>query len=223
MALYAATMDEFLRLQSGLAAALARNVADSTTPHVVVVLPSFSVGESLLSHYASRLPALEHRFLVALFMLRLPTVRIVYICSAAPSDAVVDHYISLMSPDIRETARDRFRIVVVDDPSARAVASKLLDRPDLIDAIRSWIGDDPAHIEPWNVAEPEVEVALRLELPINGTPPSLWPLGFKSAGRAVFRQAGVPVPAGFENLESVDDVVEAIETLEVLSDFREDR
>ena len=206
-------MDEFLRIQSGLSAALARNVPDSMESHVVVVLPSFSVGESLLSHYASRLPALEHRFLVALFMLRLPAVRILYICSAAPSHAVVDHYLSLLSPDIQETARDRFRIVVVDDPSARAVASKLLDRPDLIEAIRSWIGDDPAHIEPWNVAEPEMEVALRLELPINGTPPSLWPLGFKSAGRSIFREAGVPVPAGFENLRSVDDAVEAIDRL----------
>ena len=212
-ALYAAAMEESTRFRSELLAALARNVADSTEPHVVVVLPSFSVGESLLSHYASRLPALEHRFLVALFMLRLPAVRIVYICSAAPSDAVVDHYISLMPPEIRETARERFRIVVVDDSSARAVASKLLDRPDLIEAIRTWIGDDPAHIEPWNVAEPEVEVALRLEAPINGTPPSLWPLGFKSAGRSVFREAGVPVPAGFENLESVDDAVEAIDRL----------
>ena len=206
-------MDEFHRLQSRLSDALARNHANSTAPHVVVVLPSFSVGESLLSHYASRLPALEHRFLVSLFMLRFPAVRIVYICSAKPSDDVVDHYLSLLPPGIQETARDRFRIVVVDDSSARAVASKLLDRPDLIEDIRSWVGNDPVHIEPWNVSDPEMEVALRLASPINGTPPTLWPLGFKSAGRAVFREAGVPVAAGFEHLTTVDDGVEAVDRL----------
>lgn len=206
-------MDDLDRLQSRLADSLARNVADSTDRHVVIVLPSFSVGESLLSHYASRLPALEHRFLVSLFMLRFPAVRIVYICSAAPSDDVVDLYLSLLPADIQETARDRFRIVVIDDSSARAVASKLLDRPDLIAEIRSWIRNDPAHIEPWNVSEPEMEVAFRLETPINGTPPALWPLGFKSAGRAIFREAGVPVAAGFEDLTSVDDAVDAIDRL----------
>ncbi|MEX1287978.1 MAG: peptide ligase PGM1-related protein [Acidimicrobiia bacterium] len=206
-------MDEFGLLQTRLAEALERNVADSTEPHVVVVLPSFSVGESLLSHYASRLPALEHRFLGSLFMLRFPAVRVLYVCSAAPSDDVVDHYLSLMPPDMAATVRDRFRIVVVDDASARAVASKLLDRPDLIEAIRSWIGDDPAHIEPWNVAAPEMEVALRLGVPINGTSPTLWPLGFKSSGRTIFRDAGVPVPAGFEHLETVDQAVDAIDRL----------
>lgn len=213
MVSYATTMDEFGRLQTRLPEALERNVADSTAPHVVVVLPSFSVGESLLSHYASRLPALEHRFLVSLLMLRFPAVRILYICSAVPSKEVVDHYISLMPPVVRNALDDRLRIVVVEDPSARAVASKLLDRPDLIEAIRSWIGDDPAHIEPWNVAGPEMEVALRLGVPINGTHPTLWPLGFKSSGRTIFREAGVPIPAGFEHLESVDDAVDAIDRL----------
>ncbi len=206
-------MDEFQRLQSRLEAAHAANTVESTTRHTVVVLPSFSLGESLLSHYANRLSALEHRFLVCVLMLRMPAVRIVYVCSGEPSDAIVDHYFSLLPPAIAAEARDRLRIVVVDDPSARSVSDKLLDRPDLIESVRSWIGDDLAFIEPWNVTEREVEVARRLGIPLNGTAPELWPLGFKSAGRSIFREAGVPVPPGFEDLDSVEDAVDAIDRL----------
>jgi hypothetical protein len=48
---------------------------------------------------------------------------------------------------------------------------------------------------------------------MSGTDPSLWPLGFKSAGRRLFREASVPVPPGFEDLSSVSAVVEAIDRL----------
>jgi len=177
----------------------------------VVAMPSYSVGESLLSHYSSRLPALEHRFLAALLMLRIPAARLVYICSAGPAAAVVDHYLALLPESL--DARNRFLLVVVDDDSARPIAAKLLDRLDLLDKITEWIGDDPAFIEPWNVAEPERQLALRHGLPINGSAPELWPHGFKSAGRKLFRDAGVPVPPGVEDLTTVSDAVDAIEQL----------
>ena len=44
---------------------------------------------------------------------------------------------------------------------------------------------------------------------MNGTSPALWPLGFKSAGRRLFAEAGVPSPTGTEDVRSIDDVVNA--------------
>jgi hypothetical protein len=81
-------------LQSRLARARWANRPGSRLPVTVVVLPSYSVGSSLLAHYGERIPALEHG------------------------------------------------------------------------------------------------------LPLNGTPASLWPLGFKSNGRRLMRGAGVPLPLG---------------------------
>ena len=78
----------------------------------------------------------------------------------------------------------------VPDPSHRSIAEKLLDRPDLVDELRRLIGGRPAFIEPWNVTDHEVAVALALDAPINGSAPRLWPLGFKSAGRRLFKEAG---------------------------------
>src|SRR4029453_15575743 len=174
-------------------------------------LPSFSVGESLLSHYADRIPALEHRYLLSMFLVsRIEDCEVVFLSSAAPAPEVLEYYASLLPAEARGAVRDRFRVFEVPDASARSVAAKLLDRPDLLDDLQASFAGRPAFIEPWNVTDLEVEVACRLGAPINVTPPALWPLGFKSAGRKLFAAAGVPVPAGREDVRTPDDVVAAI-------------
>jgi hypothetical protein len=180
-------------------------------PHVLVVLPSFGLGESILSHYADRIPALEHRYLLATLMLpRFERCEMVFVCSQAPSAEVVDYYLEF-APAVRRTGcRERLRILSVDDVSPRPVAAKLLDRPDLLRRLRALIGGRPAFIEPWNVTSHEIAVATKLDAPVNGTLPELWPLGFKSAGRRLFREAGVPTPVGHEGVRNVDDVCAAI-------------
>ena len=66
--------------------------------------------------------------------------------------------------------------------------------------MRDLIGDRVAMIEPWNVTEDEVAVAVALDVPINGTSPELRPIAFKSSGRRLFAAVGVPVPIGCEDV-----------------------
>jgi hypothetical protein len=208
----------FEELQGRLADAWTLNRSGCDANHVVVALPSFSVGESLLSHYAERIAALEHRYLIAQLLLhRIPGCEMVFLSSVPPGREVMDYYASLVPAAHRASMQRRCWSLAVPDRSARSVAAKLLDRPDLIASIRAWIGDRPAFIEPWNVTDAEVDVALRLGVPINGTAPALWPLGFKSAGRRMFADAAVPAPYGREDIRTVDDVVAAI------ADIREAR
>jgi len=203
-------MRDFTDLQSELGSVWSMN-RPGGLPHVLVALPSFSVSESMLSHYASRIPALEHRYLLASLMLpRIEQCEMVFICSQTPEPEIFDYYLSLAPPALRASARSRLRTVTVDDLSARSVAEKLLDRPDLLERLRASFAGRPAFIEPWNVTQHEVEIAVRLGAPINGTPPGLWPLGFKGAGRKLFRAAGVPTPAGREDVRTVDDICAAI-------------
>jgi hypothetical protein len=180
-----------------------------------MLLPSFSVGESLLSHYANRIPALEHRYLVAcLVLLRIHACEMVFVASQDPGAEILDYYFGFFPPHLRREARRRFRVCVVKDLTPRSVAAKLIDRPDLLRSLRSSVGGRPAFIEPgWNVGENEVAVATALGVPINGPAPALWPLGFKSAGRRVFAEAGVPAPIGVEDVRSVADAVAAVETI----------
>jgi len=53
---------------------------------VIIALPSYSVSESLLSHYGDRIPSLEHRYLNAIVIpARIATCEMVYISTRAPS------------------------------------------------------------------------------------------------------------------------------------------
>ncbi len=196
--------------RAGLDRALLANRPGSSTPHTVVVLPSYSLGDSLLAHYAPRLPALEHRYLHTLLMLpRIPTCEVIFVTCLAPGAEVLDYYLSLMPASHRESVAARIHVVEVPDTSPRPVSHKLLDRPDLIARLRAMVAGRIAYIDPWNVTPAERQVADLLGLPLNGTAPELWSLGFKSAGRKLMRRAGVPLPYGHEDVGSVDDIVAA--------------
>ena len=204
-------MDDFDRLQAALPDALAANVPGSGRDHAVVAMASFSLSDSLLAHYGPRLPAMEHRYLNASLLLNRIDADLVFVCSLAPGPEVLDYYRSLVAPDVAERMGRRVHVVAVDDDSPRPLAEKLLDRPDLLDEVRRLVDGRTAVIEPWNVTEHEVAVALALDIPVNGTAPALRSEAFKSAGRRLFHRTGVPVPLGREDVHRVDDVAAAAE------------
>ena len=207
-------MEGFETLQASLNRAVSLNRPGQSWPHVMVVLPSLSMGEAVLAHYGPRLPALEHRYLAAFFLLhRIPNAEVVYVSTLAPSEEVMDYCASLLPEGAGADARSRFHCVALGDLSLRSVAEKLLDRPDLIAAIRERIGERPAFLEPWNVTEAEARLALEIGIPVNGSRPDLWPLGFKGAGRRLMRGCGVPLPAGRENIFEVEDALDAIQAM----------
>ncbi|HEX5590004.1 MAG TPA: peptide ligase PGM1-related protein, partial [Candidatus Limnocylindrales bacterium] len=143
---------------------------------------------------------------------RIPSTELIYILSRAPDAAVIEYYLGLMPAAVRDRVRPRIHLLEIPlDGTPRSVATRLLDRPDRIAEVRRLIAGRPAFIEPWNVTEQEVALALALDVPINGTDPSLREAGFKSHGRRLIRDAGVPVPLGVEDVRTVDDVVAAIE------------
>ena len=204
-------MKTFEELQTSLGPVWNLNRPGSSADHVVVVLPSFSIGESLLSHYATRIPALEHRYLVTSLMLyRIETCELVFLTCQAPDNRVLDYYASLLPASHHDSVRTRFRLAVVPDDSPRPVAAKLLERPDLMAELRAFLANRPAFIEPWNVTQREVEVAERLQVPIDGPASNLWHLGFKSSGRRLFMEADVPLPAGREDIRTLNEVLAAI-------------
>src|SRR5688572_28133536 len=146
-------------LQALLPAALAANSAGSGIDHVVVALASYSVGESLLAHYEDRLTALEHRYLNAMLLLhRVTGCEFLFVCSEAPAPEVLEYYRSIVPAETAARMARQSRCLSLDDHTARPLARKLLDRPDVLERIRQLIGDRPAVVEPWNVTEDEVAV-----------------------------------------------------------------
>jgi hypothetical protein len=171
------------------------------------------VSETLLSHYADHLPSLEQRYMVALPVLRIEGCRMISLTCRHPGNEVLDLYKAL--PPSRNAGGSRRPLPCSGRrrPVSRPIAAKVLDRPDLLDEITQWIGDEPAFIEPWSVGGYERDLAVALDVPVYGPSPDLWPLGFKSAGRHLMRRAGVNIPIGIEDLHTIGEGVEAIERI----------
>ena len=170
----------------------------SKDPQTIVVVPSMNV-DSAIQGVSQQ--AYEERYLFLLLLLRQPRARLIYVTSQAIHPDVVDYYLDLLPGVIAGHARKRLFLVSPLDGSSRPLTQKLLERPRLIEHIRSLIPDpDRAHLVPYNTTEIERDLALRLGIPMYGADPKYFPLGTKSGARRIFAEEGVPHPLGVENL-----------------------
>lgn len=177
----------------------------------IVVVPSITVDYTLRGAEAQ---AYEERFLFLLLLLRQPSARLIYCTSQRIDPRVVDYYLGLLPGVIGSHARSRLFLVAPGDSGGRPLSVKLLQRPRLLERIRALIPDPRrAHLVPFNTTRYERDLALRLGIPMYGADPRHLHLGTKSGCRRLFREAGVPLPDGFEDLRSLDDVIDAVAEL----------
>ena len=177
-------------------------------PQTIVVVPSMSI-DAISS--GAVMQAYEERFLFLLLLLRQPRARLIYVTSQTILPSIIDYYLALLPGVIPSHARQRLFLISPLDLSVRPLSDKLLERPRLIERIRSLIMDpDRAHLVPFNTTNREKELALRLGIPMYGADPKFFPLGTKSGCRTIFTEENVPHPLGVENLGSKEELIESI-------------
>src|SRR5205823_3717303 len=175
-------------------------------PQTIVVVPSMSID---LVGAGAVVQAYEERYLFLLLLLRQPRARLIYVTSQTILPNIIDYYLDLLPGVIPSHARPRLFLPSPLDGSVRPLSQKLLERPRLIERIRSLIPDpDRAHLVPFNTTNREKELALRLGIPMYGADPKFFALGTKSGCRKIFQEENVPHPLGHENLASEDEIVE---------------
>src|SRR6266498_3002650 len=180
----------------------------SQDPQTIVVVPSMSI-DAINS--GAVMQAYEERFFFLLLLLRQPRARLIYVTSQTILPSIIDYYLALLPGVIPSHARQRLFLLSPLDGSVRPLSEKLLERPRLIERIRSLISDpDRAHLVPFNTTNREKELALRLGIPMYGADPKFFPLGTKSGCRKICVEENVPHPLGYENLGSKEDLIEAI-------------
>jgi len=188
---------------------------DPAAPQTIVINPSMSLDEAELPKLVGAC-FYEERLLCLLMLLRRPGVRIVYLSSRRIDPAIIDYYLSALGAGARD-ARRRLTLLDCDDGTPVPLTRKLLRRPDLLDRVRACIPDPmTAHMTCFNTTPLERSLAVRLGIPLYGCDPDLLHLGSKSGSRAVFMQAGVNVPPGFEGLRDIHDVACALHALKRL-------
>jgi hypothetical protein len=199
---------EFDRLQRKLVPLWKSIERFNPGPQTIVVVPSMSI-DAINS--GAVMQAYEERFLFLLLLLRQPRARLIYVTSQTILPSIIDYYLGLLPGVIPSHARQRLFLISPLDLSVRSLSDKLLDRPRLIERIRSLIMDpDRAHLVPFNTTNREKELALRLGIPMYGADPKFFPLGTKSGCRKIFMEENVSHPLGIENLGSKEDLIEAI-------------
>ncbi|MFV1979761.1 MAG: peptide ligase PGM1-related protein [Rhodothermia bacterium] len=188
---------------------------DPSRERCIVVVPSLSVDTDLLlritgfHHY-------EERMLFMLMLLRLPRTRLIYVTSQPIDPLIIDYYLHLLSGIPTSHARERLTLLSCHDSSSRPLAEKVLERPLLLERIRTAVGDQMvAHLTVFNATRLELTLSVKLGIPLYACDPILTDLGSKSGSREIFAEADVDMPPGFENLRDEVDITDALTALRV--------
>jgi hypothetical protein len=160
----------------------------------------------------------EERMLCLLMLLQLPRTRVVFLSSRPVDPAILDYHLSLVTGVPARHARARLRMVACapgpPELDALPLSQRALQCRDTMGRLAEALGDTrAAHMVCFTVTEHERGLALALDVPINGCDPDLAPLADKSGGRRLFREAGLPVADGQEDLRDADDIAAALAAL----------
>ena len=208
-----AELAAFAALQAQLPDQFRNVFPDPAAERTVVVVPSLSLDQEVLAS-VSGAHHYEERMLCLLLLLRLPRTRLIYLTSKPVPDAIIDYYLHLLPGIPSRHARSRLTLLSCHDAAPIALTGKILERPRLMDRIRHSIPDPAAaHLTCFNVSPLERSLAVQLGIPVYGCDPDLLALGTKSGSRRLFREAGVPIPEGFEDLGDEQQLADALATL----------
>ena len=203
----------FDRLQLGMRRFLTEIAPNPMAARSVVVVPSLSLDQEVLGKI-SGVTHYEERMLCLLMLLRLPNTQVLFVSSQPISPYTIDYYLHLLPGVPAGHARERLSLFSCYDSSPKPLTEKILERPRLIERIRGSIRyGEAAHLTCFNATSLERALAVRLALPLFATDPELSSLGTKSGSRKVFREAGISLPDGVEDLKAPDDIAPALEEL----------
>lgn len=203
----------FHRIQARLPELFSRVTTDRQTPQTVVCVPSLSLDPEELAkvtgvhHY-------EERMLYMLMLLRRPRTRLVYVTSQQIDPIIIDYFLHLLTGIPSSHARERLTLLYCSDASKHPLSAKVLARPRLLERIRAAIPDPKdAHLVVFNSSPLERTLSVKLNIPLYAADPDLYHLGTKSGCRKTFREAGVLLPDGYEDLRDGEDIAQSLAAL----------
>ena len=200
----------FERLKPRLAEIWNALTADVDRSYTSVVVPSLTLDQDELRKLVGA-PFYEERLLFLLIRLRNPKAHVVYVTSQPVHPLILEYYLTLLMGVPASHARTRLTMLCAHDASPRPLTEKILERPRLVQRIRHAIHDpSQAYLTVFNSTALERRLAVLLGIPLNGLDPALQGLGTKSGSRKIFREAGVDMATGVEDVKTEADVADAL-------------
>ena len=189
---------------------------DYTEKRTIVWIPSIFFGE-YVSGKSTEFQYYEERYLYVLYYLKQPNTKLVVAMSEGFTPVVVDHFMEHICKITRlseEQIKERFTFIEVPSEGGRPLAEHILKNEDVLKQISDAIDDkETAFMESFIVSPLEIELAKKLELPLYGLDEKVFEINTKSSSRKLFKEAGVDLPEGFEDLFSFEDVYASLQKL----------
>jgi hypothetical protein len=200
----------FKEIQAGFARQYQEIFPDTNAARTVVIVPSLTLDQEILSKVKGHF-FYEERMLCLLMLLRMPRTHVVFVTSVPIDPVIIDYYLHLLPGITGFHARQRLTLLSCYDSSPLSLTEKILDRPLLMERIKKAIPPNhSAHIAPFIVTAHERTLSVKLGVPIFGCDPELYGWGTKSKCRELFKDCGLLLPDGFENLHSEEEVIESL-------------
>lgn len=200
----------FKKIQQRLAQQFENIFPDKLAPRTVVIIPSLTMDPEILSKI-SGVNHYEERLLCMLMLLRMPRTNVIYVTSETIDPVIIDYYLHMLPGITGYHALRRLTLLSCHDSSSKPLIQKILERPRLVQRIKDFIPPEhEAHMSCFIVTEKERSLAVQLQIPIYGCDPDLYDLGSKSNGRKIFRECGLNVAPGFEDLHTEEDIINGL-------------
>lgn len=205
----------FKKIQHSFPRQFRKVFPDKLAAKSVVIIPSITLDQEILAKISGHVHY-EERLLCLLMLLRMPRTHVVYVTSEPVDPVIIDYYLHLLPGITRHHAEQRLTLLSCYDSSPKSLTEKILDRPRLIERIKKSIPPgNPAHLACFTVTKFERTLAVKLDMPIYGCDPDLYEMGNKSNSRKIFKQCGLNVPEGFEDLKNEEDIVNSLAELKI--------
>lgn len=200
----------FNQLRNNFQEDYAKVYPDKLGLKTIVIIPSLTLDQEILDkidgvvHY-------EERLLCMLMLLRMPRAHVIYVSSSVIDPVIIDYYLHLLPGITGYHARKRLHLLSCYDASHKSLTEKILARPRLIERIKNTIPEGHvAHMACFNVTELERTLSVKLSIPLYGCDPDNLFWGTKSGSREIFRDAGLQMPEGFENLKTIQEITASL-------------
>ena len=205
--------EQFSQLQLDFSREYAAFFPDPNAPKAVVIVPSLTLDQEILTKIKGHC-YYEERMLCLLMLLRMPQTHVIFVTSMPVDPVIVDYYLHLLPGITGYHARQRLTLLSCYDAEPLSLTQKVLQRPRLMERIRKAIPEGyAAHLACFNVTPFERTLAVRLGIPIYGCDPDLYGWGTKSRSRQLFKDCGLCLPEGFEDVRDFEDMIESLTTL----------
>lgn len=201
---------DFEALQSQFSAHYSEIFNDRLIPKTIVVIPSLTLDHEILSKVKGHF-YYEERMLCMLMLLKMPETRITFVSSIPISPLIIDYYLHMLPGITPHHARNRLTLLSTYDSGNVPLTIKILKRPRLIQRIIDSVPNlNAAHLVFFNTTDAEKQLALKLQIPMYSCDPKLNYLGSKSGSRTIFKECGIDLPDGCENLSTLNDIVKSL-------------